>query len=286
MAIFYSNNIHSGDMKDDIEKQLHEQYAINNNAKSGILLTLLSTLMVSFTGFGYVQVIFIKGDLKGCFLSCLSGIAVEIVLLILYYACIHLGYTQRSDQFVIYSIRKKAYENEEELEKVFGKGYSPFNKGWINFIQGLYNGLSSIILSITLLLPFAFICNGKKYVLAFFLISCFAVLLMLLYKFRKYQSYKSKEKEMCNKEKTCRVCEKLESILIALAILVLAITLLIGTCKAFKLFQSEDIMYFSTDESSCVIINKNVSLPEKRLPASKSKPCSPDSSKCCHRAHH
>ena len=38
----------------ELEKQLHEQYAVNNNSNSGTLISLLSTLLVAITGYGYV----------------------------------------------------------------------------------------------------------------------------------------------------------------------------------------------------------------------------------------
>ena len=38
----------------ELEKHLHEQYAINNNSNSDILISLISALLISFTGYGYV----------------------------------------------------------------------------------------------------------------------------------------------------------------------------------------------------------------------------------------
>ena len=38
----------------ELEKQLHEQYAVNNNSNAGILISLISALFVAFSGYGYV----------------------------------------------------------------------------------------------------------------------------------------------------------------------------------------------------------------------------------------
>lgn len=38
----------------DIEKQLHEQYAINNNSNLSSVITLLVTMFAVFGGYGYV----------------------------------------------------------------------------------------------------------------------------------------------------------------------------------------------------------------------------------------
>ena len=38
----------------ELERQLHEQYAINNNSNAGVLMSLIGSLLVVLTGYGYV----------------------------------------------------------------------------------------------------------------------------------------------------------------------------------------------------------------------------------------
>ena len=41
-------------MNSDLEKQLHEQYAINGNANVGHFITMISALVFAFAGYGFV----------------------------------------------------------------------------------------------------------------------------------------------------------------------------------------------------------------------------------------
>ena len=41
-------------MRRQLEKHLHEQYAINNNSKTSSLIAILAAVMIAFTAFGYV----------------------------------------------------------------------------------------------------------------------------------------------------------------------------------------------------------------------------------------
>lgn len=38
----------------DLENQLHEQYAVNNNSNATTLIAILSALAIGFAGYGYV----------------------------------------------------------------------------------------------------------------------------------------------------------------------------------------------------------------------------------------
>lgn len=42
------------EMQQELEKQLHEQYAINNNANLGSIIVLLTALIAVFGAYGYI----------------------------------------------------------------------------------------------------------------------------------------------------------------------------------------------------------------------------------------
>ena len=51
-----SENIENELMTQKLELQLHEQYAINNNANLSSIVTLICTILVIFGSYGYVFV--------------------------------------------------------------------------------------------------------------------------------------------------------------------------------------------------------------------------------------
>ena len=134
------------EMQKELELQLHEQYAINNNANVSSFIAMIGALIIAFTGYGYVLYQYLMGDVCCCKMADaetmvhIATIAVLVVIFILYIVAIEVGASQRSNQFVIHAIRMKAYEyQKEELEKIYPKGYSPEGKNYFDFVQGIYN---------------------------------------------------------------------------------------------------------------------------------------------------
>ena len=139
------------EMQKELELQLHEQYAINNNANVSSFIAMIGALIIAFTGYGYVLYQYLMGDVCCCKMAeaetmvHIATFAVLVVIFILYMVAVQIGASQRSDQFVIHNIRKRAYDNnKEELEKIYPEGYSPKGKNYFNFVQGIYNTLSWI----------------------------------------------------------------------------------------------------------------------------------------------
>ena len=93
----------------ELEKQLHEQYAVNNNSNAGILISLISALLISFTGYGYVLYQYRTGECFDFVIVNLAAIIVMAVMAILCCISINLGAGQRMEQFITIAIRKKHY---------------------------------------------------------------------------------------------------------------------------------------------------------------------------------
>ena len=146
------------EMRQSIESQLHEQYAINNNSNLNSVVVLLAAMIAVFWGYAYM---FIHSSVEfSCiaqgwclFNNCtglysldaflLSALASCIVLHIMRRICIYQGYAQRYEQFITFAIRHKYfaklfYHRAKEVAKteeigkqemgIFPKWYHPFNK--------------------------------------------------------------------------------------------------------------------------------------------------------------
>lgn len=137
-------------MQQELELQLHEQYASNSNATLGSMLTLFVAMLAVLGGYGYVFINsyvengckFLIGEEKLYTAPALlvTTAAATSVLAAIAYICIESGYKGRMEQFITFAIRKKYY-NDEELAKVFPKGYSPFGKYgcWVRPMQSPYD---------------------------------------------------------------------------------------------------------------------------------------------------
>lgn len=143
------------DMIKEMERQLHEQYAINNNSNLSSIIALLVTLMAAVGFFGLVFIrstnswsgldeLYILN--KGYSLTSLYFItvAVIVVLCIMMYLCVYQGVSQRCEQFITDAIRRKYKMHENDC--VLLEEYSPYNKKGLQIIQGLYGEIVKILI--------------------------------------------------------------------------------------------------------------------------------------------
>lgn len=154
-----------------IMAQLHEQYAINNNAGMQSVVSLLVGMFAVLGGFGYVW-LHVGSRCSEKAENCFNGeqllfvlAASLIVLLIMTYICMFQGTRQRCDQFIVQKIREKAFNCKYEAvtgkiskcddapkkngmaieyDDVFYEGYHPYNKCGLSIIQGLYGEFAKI----------------------------------------------------------------------------------------------------------------------------------------------
>ncbi len=131
----------------ELESQLHEQYAINNNANVGSFVTFLVALLALFGFFGYAFVFssnefsfdgkLIKDGIMTLDVFFLFSIIVFGMLFFLSLISLQLGYSSRSNQIIIDRIRNQYFAKNKKT--IFGKSYSPLKKTWLNFIQDYFN---------------------------------------------------------------------------------------------------------------------------------------------------
>ncbi len=188
------------EMQQEMELQLHEQYAVNNNSNMGSVITLLVAMLASVSGYGYVYIHCITAFSSDWGNFCASqdtfymdallvtAIATIIVLLIMAYLCVSIGCRQRMEQFVTYAIRNEYYRKEEDkYNRIFPKSYTPFDKrGW-DIVQSPYIELIwcirvimiAIVLSLLLRLPIVNI--DMKTLMLFFLIVTIIIAFIILF---------------------------------------------------------------------------------------------------------
>lgn len=138
-------------MQQQLELQLHEQYATNNNATLTSMLTLFVTMLAVLAGYGCVFLnsqaecepasLLKVGDLYTIPALLLTTSASTLVLAAIAYICIETDYKGRMEQFITYEIRRKYYGTENALLEIFPKGYTPFknDRSWLTPIQYPYD---------------------------------------------------------------------------------------------------------------------------------------------------
>ena len=121
----------------ELEKQLHEQYAINNNAHTSSFISFVVALLALFGALGYVYAFtppyggYNHHDIFSIDVFFLLSIVVSAILLFLACICSHLGCSQRRDNIVITRIREKCG---------FDTTYNnPLKKNRKDFLPDYYN---------------------------------------------------------------------------------------------------------------------------------------------------
>ena len=132
----------------ELESQLHEQYAINNNANVGSFVSFTVALLALFGFFGYSYVYssnefsangkLISNGIMTLDVFLLFSIIVVGMLFFLSLISLQLGYSSRSNQIIIDRIRTKNFGTKNK-KIIFGKSYSPKGKTWKSYIQDYFN---------------------------------------------------------------------------------------------------------------------------------------------------
>ena len=158
------------EMADKLLEQLHEQYAINNNANLSSIVTLIAAVIVVFGGYGYLYINSIPvfseeffnlyNRKEGCFyfdalvLAFCSSVA---VMAILWCICVYQGVTQRKEQFITDAIRHATLGDDLNSQTyIFPRGYHPYGKENFKIVQGIYGELARHMKWIGILLAVSF----------------------------------------------------------------------------------------------------------------------------------
>ena len=204
----------------EIELQLHEQYAQNNNSYFGSIVILLCTLFAVFYAFGYVYLhsVFVSSmnyetlvinDKEYTFEALLlTSFATLIVIAICYCVCAYQGIAQRKEQFIIDAIRSKYYgENHNEAYKLFPQKYNPRDKKEHEIFQGHYGlymkimyWVAGFIIVMTVLRPFVSSSSQKNEGLLVEVIIFLIAIFALAWFCRRFYKQQKKKYEDIEKE--------------------------------------------------------------------------------------
>ena len=115
------------DRKFELYKQLHEQYAVNDNNKTSSVISFLAAIFSIFVGYGFT---FYYDNTGECLVA--VTIASQLMLIFLCILCLYFGYSTRRDQFITYKIREKYHVQIPYT--------NPFERktNWFNYLPDYY----------------------------------------------------------------------------------------------------------------------------------------------------
>lgn len=143
--------------------QLHEQYAINNNANLSSVITIIVAAIAVIGVYGYVFVhsTLCFTDFGNLYNSCtdlysldvllLSSLTSILIVLIFICVCFYQGVAQRKEQFIIHAIRVKM---SSKLLTLLPDRYNPFLKFGFKIVQGLYGEIIKFFICTILFIVF------------------------------------------------------------------------------------------------------------------------------------
>lgn len=187
-------------MQQKMELQLHEQYAVNNNANLSSILALIGVLIVTL---GFFYKVFCETnnieEMNATNPFVLLFISIHFVLFIIFFISLFQGTKQRCEQFIIFAIRDKYYpdiENEVapysgRKNRIFPRGYHPYGKNIFSMVQGIYQYICIGSILIALFITFMTISKFQH-------CCCFLLVLLIFLIFivisvcgqrKKYKNY-------------------------------------------------------------------------------------------------
>lgn len=205
------------DMRKMLELQLHEQYAVNNNANLGSMVTLIVGVIAVLGAFGYVYLyssqmfaanfgaLIGRDGLYTVDALVLTAIASIFVLAVIFMLCLDRGAYQRKEQFIIYAIRYQYFQELKDPSQstkmpcaIFPKNYTPYNKNMCNFVQGFFGFMMyvcAIISAAIVILTFLKVVSCIS-VVVFAIVAFILTVIYCWNRWRlKYRDYKNLENE-------------------------------------------------------------------------------------------
>ena len=173
-------------LSDQLQAQLHEQFATSDNEKSERVVSFIGSVAFVFTGYGFAIWNYGAGQEHKTQLVAIT-LAACFVLSLLAWLCVNFGYTLRRDQFIMHRIRQNAMHGE--YAKVFGGQFDPRGKCPMTYLVGYYF-IIFLFLNLAILgLYFMSICITESYLLkASVIINPIVNFVYFIHNYCKYQN--------------------------------------------------------------------------------------------------
>lgn len=174
------------DRQFELYKQLHEQFAVNDNNKTSNVISFIAAIFSVFIGYGFT----IYNDKSGEYLIAVT-IASQLILLFLCTLCLYFGYSTRRDQFITHEIRRKYKVNLPYT--------NPFDREskWYDFLPDYYAIMyyGCIVFMIAISLCSKIKLSGSSIgIECCEIMACIIVLILLTwFYYDKYKDFKKKE---------------------------------------------------------------------------------------------
>lgn len=201
----------------EIQKKIHEQYAVNSNETRDALITVIVALFGVIGMYGYMfahttlcaakdfgQLCFIENCTTTIYtieVLIMEATVSYVVIFIMQYLSIHEGFTRRMDQFAAHAIRVNLGFSHELLPRSF----NPHGCSFHDFIPGIYKKFLLILSMIALmilgltLLKVAYVTVWTDVTKITFAIFLTVILVTYFEKYyyltKKYKRYRELERE-------------------------------------------------------------------------------------------
>ncbi len=157
------------DRQFELYKQLHEQFAVNDNNKTSNVISFIAAIITVFAGYGYV----IYNSEEIFYLVGVTFVS-HLVLLFLFTLCIFFGYSTRRDQIITFKIRDD-YGIVLPYKKPSGRGDK-----WYGFLPDYYKIIA--IYCMLFIIAIIFISVFKLWIIkADFLRECCGIVTVIGY---------------------------------------------------------------------------------------------------------
>lgn len=183
--------------KFELLKQLHGQFAENDNNKVTSVISFIAAIFAVFVGYGFCLYNYCFYGEKDNLLTPLlfSITASDAVLTLLAVLCLYFGYSTRRDNCFIHIIRGK-YDVKTPYK-------DPFDRAFWNFLPDYYNIMfwSCVIFIIGISVLSLFVIDNFKWVVALVLgIAVILNIAFLIIYYDKFNEFKTNYKEKIYKK--------------------------------------------------------------------------------------
>ena len=193
-------------MYEELQKQLHDQYAKTNDAIFGSLIAFLLGMIGSLCSYGYVFIYSGNSKVDALVVLCSdSGIfrpeALTLMTVVTLFTLSTIvtvfmtqGFAQRKQQFIIYKIRE--FNGGDQWKTILPKGYCPYGKKGLDIFQGFYGLFTKISIPIYVIIWASSLVRLKsleanELCLFYDIVAGVAILIMPVYTYiKKNNNYK------------------------------------------------------------------------------------------------